>query len=221
MNNIPVEKLRLRLLGDPILAAKTRPVEQITEETERISEAMLDIMYKSHGIGLAGNQVGLLQRIVTIDIEPPTDEDGNELPLHSEGERKLLPKMPITLINPEIVSYSGNLCPFDEGCHVGVGVQYSLSSLFKSNKKLSQARLQQQAATEQKAVAAEQLNNQVQAAYTNYLQSYIELETQQKSVQLAQENYQVVNDRYLNQLALITDMIDASNMKLDAELSEA
>lgn len=99
MNNIPVEKLRLRLLGDPILAAKARPVEQITEETERISEAMLDIMYKSHGIGLAGNQVGLLQRIVTIDIDPPTDEDGNELPVHTEGEKKLLPKMPITLIN--------------------------------------------------------------------------------------------------------------------------
>ena len=116
MNNIPVEKLRLRLLGDPILAAKARPVEQITEETQRISEAMLDIMYKSHGIGLAGNQVGLLQRIVTIDIDPPKDEDGNELPVHTEGEKKLLPKMPITLINPEIVSYSGNLCPFDEGC---------------------------------------------------------------------------------------------------------
>ena len=116
MNNIPVEKLKLRLLGDPILAAKARPVEQITEETQRISEAMLDIMYKAHGIGLAGNQVGLLQRIVTIDIDPPTDEDGNELPVHTEGEKKLLPLMPITLINPEIVSYSGNLCPFDEGC---------------------------------------------------------------------------------------------------------
>ena len=116
MNNIPVEKLKLRLLGDPILAAKARPVEQITEEMERISKAMLEIMYKSHGIGLAGNQVGLLQRIVTIDIDPPTDEEGNELPVHSEGEKKLLPLMPITLINPEIVSYSGNLCPFDEGC---------------------------------------------------------------------------------------------------------
>jgi len=116
MNNIPVEKLKLRLLGDPILAAKARPVDQITEETQRISEAMLDIMYKSHGIGLAGNQVGLLQRIVTIDIDPPKDEDGNELPVHSPGEQKLLPLMPITLINPEIVSYSGNLCPFDEGC---------------------------------------------------------------------------------------------------------
>jgi len=73
-------------------------------------------MYKAHGIGLAGNQVGLLQRIVTIDIDPPKDEDGNELTDLSPGEKKLLPLMPITLINPEIVSYSGNLCPFDEGC---------------------------------------------------------------------------------------------------------
>lgn len=103
---------------------------------------------------------------------------------------------------------------------VGLGVQYQLSSLFKSNKKLSQARLKTQTATEQKAVVAEQLNNNIQAAYINYLQCYIELETQQKSVQLAKQNYEVVNDRYLNQLALITDMIDASNMKLDAELSE-
>ena len=68
--------------------------------------------------------------------------------------------------------------------------------------------------------AAEQLNNQVQQAYTYYQQAYVELETQQKSVQLAGQNYQVVNDRYLSQLALITDMIDASNIKLDAELKE-
>ena len=70
------------------------------------------------------------------------------------------------------------------------------------------------------AVTAEQLNNQVQQAYTYYQQAYVELETQQKSVELAQQNYQVVNERYLSQLALITDMIDASNIKLNAELDE-
>ena len=131
------------------------------------------------------------------------------------AKSELLPKVAIVAQNNFNGPITFELPPVDKNLniwYVGVGVQYSLSSLFKSNK---------QAATEQKAVAAEQLNNQVQAAYTNYLQSYIELETQQKSVQLAQENYQVVNDRYLNQLALITDMIDASNMKLDAELSEA
>ena len=104
--------------------------------------------------------------------------------------------------------------------YVGVGVKYPISSLFKQNKKVQQARIHTRQAEQSYTVAAEQLNNQVQQAYTYYQQAYIELETQQKSVQLAGQNYQVVNDRYLSQLALITDMIDASNIKLDAELKE-
>ena len=60
----------------------------------------------------------------------------------------------------------------------------------------------------------------MQQAYTEYLQSYVELDTRRTSVDLAGENYRVVNERYLNQLALITDMLDASSVKLDAELSE-
>ena len=104
--------------------------------------------------------------------------------------------------------------------YVGVGVKYPISSLFKQNKKVQQARIHTRQAEQSYTVAAEQLNNQVQQAYTYYQQAYVELETQQKSVQLAQQNYQVVNDRYLSQLALITDMIDASNIKLDAELKE-
>lgn len=139
------------------------------------------------------------------------------------AKSQLLPKVAIVAQNNFNGPITFELPPINRNLnvwYVGIGVQYKLSSIFKSNKKLSQARLQNQAATEQKAVAAEQLNNNVLAAYTNYLQSYVELETQQKSVQLARQNYEVVNDRYLNQLALITDMIDASNMKLDAELSE-
>lgn len=104
--------------------------------------------------------------------------------------------------------------------YVGVGVKYPISSLFKQNKKVQQAHIHTRQAEQSYTVAAEQLNNQVQQAYTYYQQAFVELETQQKSVQLAQQNYQVVNDRYLSQLALITDMIDASNIKLDAELKE-
>ena len=104
--------------------------------------------------------------------------------------------------------------------YVGVGVKYPISSLFKQNKKVQQARIHTRQAEQSYTVAAEQLNNQVQQAYTYYQQAFVELETQQKSVQLAGQNYQVVNDRYLSQLALITDMIDASNIKLDAELKE-
>ena len=75
-------------------------------------------------------------------------------------------------------------------------------------------------AKEAHAVQKEQLNNNVQAAYVQYQQTYVELETQRKSVELAQQNYDVMNARYLSQLALVTDMVDASNLKLNAELNE-
>lgn len=136
----------------------------------------------------------------------------------------MLPKIAIVAQNNFNGPITFELPPIDKNLNVwfvGIGVRYDLSSLFKSNKSVAKARLETQAAKERRAVAAEQLNNSVQAAYVGYLQSYVELETQQKSVQLAQQNYEVVNNRYLNQLALITDMIDASNMKLDAELNEA
>ena len=103
---------------------------------------------------------------------------------------------------------------------VGIGVRYSLSSLFKQDKRVQQARIATQRSEEAHAVAAEQVENAVQSAYTLYRQSFAELDTQRKSVSLARQNYQVVSNRYLAQLALITDMLDASNIKLQAELQE-
>ncbi len=104
--------------------------------------------------------------------------------------------------------------------YVGVGVKYNIGALFKSNKRIRQAAVETRQAREAHAVQGERLNNSIQAAYVNYLQSYVELETQQKSVELARQNYGVVNARYLSQLALVTDMVDASNLRLDAELKE-
>lgn len=52
----------------------------------------------------------------------------------------------------------------------------------------------------------------------NYLTAYKDLETQRKSVALADENYAVVQNRYDNGLALLTDMLDASDSKLSADL---
>lgn len=104
--------------------------------------------------------------------------------------------------------------------YVGVGIKYNLSSLYKSNRRVRQATVETRQQQEMGEVTAEELNNAVQSAYTLYLQAYVELDTQVKSVELSRQNYQVMNDRYLNQLALVTDMIDASNMKLNAELQE-
>ena len=103
--------------------------------------------------------------------------------------------------------------------YVGVGVKYNIASLFKNNKKLKQARIEERRAKEQQALAHEQVENGVQAAYTNFMTSFTELRTQQKSVELADQNYSVTSNRYRNEQALITDMIDASNTKLGADLA--
>ncbi len=137
---------------------------------------------------------------------------------------EMLPKVAVVVSNTFNGPITFELPPVDKNLniwYVGVGVKYSLSSLFKSNRKLSQSRLATAQARMSTALAEEQLDNNVQSAYTDYLQSYVELETQRKNVELANGNYDVVNNRYLNQLALITDMVDAANIKLDAELKEA
>ena len=102
---------------------------------------------------------------------------------------------------------------------VGVSVSYNLSSLFKNNNKLKQAKLNVRRAQESHQLAQEQIENAVQACYTNFLTAYTELRTQEKNVQLANENYSVTSNRYRNELALLTDMLDASNTKLSADLA--
>ena len=103
--------------------------------------------------------------------------------------------------------------------YVGVGIKYDLSSLFKNNKKVRQAKLNIRKSQEEYTLAQEQVENGVQANYVNFLTSFTDLRTQEKSLELADQNYSVTSNRYKNDLVLLTDMLDASNMKLSADLA--
>ena len=158
---------------------------------------------------------------------PLLEQSSNAIRIAEQKEKiaksDLLPKVAFVTADNFDGPILFELPPVDKNLnvwYVGVGVKYSLSSLFKSNKRIKQAAVETRQAKEAHAVQAEQLNNNVQAAYVQYQQTYVELETQRKSVELAQQNYDVMNARYLSQLALVTDMVDASNLKLNAELSE-
>ena len=158
---------------------------------------------------------------------PLLEQSSNAIRIAEQKEKiaksDLLPKVAFVAADNFDGPILFELPPVDKNLnvwYVGVGVKYSLSSLFKSNKRIKQAAVETRLAKEAHAVQAEQLNNNVQAAYVQYQQTYVELETQRKSVELAQQNYDVMNARYLSQLALVTDMVDASNLKLNAELSE-
>ncbi len=102
--------------------------------------------------------------------------------------------------------------------YIGIGVKYNLSSLFKNNRKLKQARLNVRRAQERHQLVQEQVGNAVQEGYVNFLTAFTDLRTQENSVKLADENYSVTDNRYKNEMALLTDMLDASNMKLSADL---
>ncbi|MBD5325924.1 MAG: TolC family protein [Bacteroides sp.] len=99
----------------------------------------------------------------------------------------------------------------------GIGVSYNLSSLYKSNKSIAKSRLATQKAKDDLDVATENLTLAINNDYIRYLEAYEELKTQQKSVELADRNYSNTSTRYAVDMALITDLLDAANSKLDAE----
>jgi peptide deformylase len=84
---------------DPILRQKSTPVKKVDREIKKLMNNMLDTMYAAPGIGLAAVQVGILKRVVVIDISKEANK--NE---------------PICLVNPEIIWKSDILEKKQEGC---------------------------------------------------------------------------------------------------------
>ena len=101
---------------------------------------------------------------------------------------------------------------------VGLGVQYDVASLWKNKRKVAAARQKVSQAELQRDNAAIQIANAVQESYIRMEESRENMETKQKTLELANQNYTVTENRYNNDLALLTDMLDASNTKLQAEL---
>jgi len=139
------------------------------------------------------------------------------------AKSELLPKVALVAVNNFDGPIMFELPPIDKNLnvwYVGVGVKYNLSALYKNKKNVRQSIIATRQAQEALDLQEEQIENQMQAAYVQYRQTFVELDTQCKSVELARQNYDVVNARYLSQLALVTDMVDASNILLNAELQE-
>ncbi len=133
-----------------------------------------------------------------------------------------LPSVAVVAENQLYGPYTQDLIP--KNCNVnvwfvGVGVKYSLGSIWKNKHQVRKARMEHQQAHETISLAREGVENAVQANYTNLLTAQTEVGTQEKQVELAKQNYSVVQNRYQNDLALLTDMLDASNMKLSAEMA--
>ena len=93
---------QIRQYGDPVLRMKAREVESFDDDLRRLAERMQRVMVDAHGVGLAGNQVGVLQRVLV--LQTSTEEE------------------PRALVNPHIVDSSAETATSDEGCLSLLGV---------------------------------------------------------------------------------------------------
>ena len=85
---------------DPILRQTSENIKKITSKEIDISKKMIDLMLKAPGVGLAANQIGILKKIVTINL-PNDNNEKNKI---------------YTLFNPIITSYSKKKVIMEEGC---------------------------------------------------------------------------------------------------------
>jgi outer membrane protein len=131
---------------------------------------------------------------------------------------------------PQVVAFAANkldgpvvieVPPLDKNFnywYAGVGLKYNIASLYKADSKINMAKLATQQVKEQNKLVAENLEQEITAAHIRYLESFEEYDTHLKNQELANENYAVIRNRYLDELVLITEMLDAQNAKIDAEL---
>lgn len=100
----------------------------------------------------------------------------------------------------------------------GVNLSFNISSLYTTKKRQRQARISVNESREAYDLGIENLQNDVQAAYEGYKTAVTELKTKKKGLELARQNYDIICDRYENGMVLVTDMIDAANIRLSSEI---
>jgi peptide deformylase len=87
---------QIRQFGDPALRLRAREVDRFDDDLRRLAERMTSLMADARGVGLAANQVGVVERLIV--IQPNGDED------------------PRALVNPEVVERSSEVETSEEGC---------------------------------------------------------------------------------------------------------
>ncbi len=118
---------------------------------------------------------------------------------------------PITTSSPPLDMYTN-------GWSAGLSLNFNIDALYKTPKKIKQVRFEKDKAIAQATEAEQMIDVALNAAYIKYNEALSQNNTLGTNKNLADENYRIMNSKYNNQLAILLDLIDASNQKLDAEL---
>jgi outer membrane protein len=185
-----------RLIPDSTLTRGELPVGAV--------ESLLDQAYhENHDIKIAGKQKEIAETNIKL-------LKGERLPTlgvfaNNNFQRPYLASTPVVDI-------------YYNYWTAGVALNYDISSIYKSPKKIKAGYIGLDISSKQDSLTRQNVEVGVRNAFVKYNQSLDELQTYRRDLRSAEENYRVVESRYYNQLALLTDLIDATNTKIEAEL---
>ncbi len=118
--------------------------------------------------------------------------------------------------NPRIVP---PLDAFEPSWDIGVKLSYSLTGLYDSKHKIEESRAKLTEAQETYAMLNDGAKMEINQDYLQYQQSLQKIVVSQKSLDQANENYRIVKSKYDNHVALLTDLLDANNFLLNAQIN--
>lgn len=121
---------------------------------------------------------------------------------------------PVTTRNPVLDMYSG-------GWQTGISLSYNIDNLYKTKERIKLGELQKNQANDAVTLTQQNVDMAVNASYIKYQEAIQQAEILNDAKKLAEENYKITEAKYLNQLAVQAEMIDAQNQKLQSELDYA
>ena len=107
---------------------------------------------------------------------------------------------------------------YNNNWNVGVSVSYPLSSLYKNNHKVKESKLMVSLRKNEEEQKMQGIRMDVRSAFLRHREALQRVEALKLSVRQAEENYRIMQNRYLNQLAILTDLLDANSVRLNVEL---
>ena len=120
-----------------------------------------------------------------------------------------------------IAAYIPNLLTITNAANIGLGLQYNISSLWKTGAKLDHARAQWHQVQAQQGILNDRVRLEVIKAYEDYLLSTKKIDVYSKAVAQANENYRITKNKFDNSLVTTTDLLEADVAQLQSQINYA
>ena len=125
----------------------------------------------------------------------------------------------LALTGGYVAAYIPHFVTITNAVNIGLGVQYNLASLWKTNTKLQQAQAREIQVAASEEILNDAIRLQINKDYQNYLLSQKKIDVYEKASLQAAENYRITNNKYNNSLVTITDLLEADVALLQTKLN--